>query len=262
MRSDVSIATIEDYWDAQPCNSKHGTAPIGTREWSEQVTARKFKVEPHILRFAQHLRWKGKVVTEIGCGIGTDTLEFARAGAKKIYALDLSAESIRMARSRLPVRTMWGSEDDNISFICANAEEWIPPIYCDLVYSFGVLHHTPHPELILGRAHKYLKPGGELRVMLYAKWSIKNLTRQQPEAQDGCPLARTYSVEEARNLIESCNFEIVSVEKAHIFPYRIADYVQHRYVKHWYYRAMPRRVFEWLESILGWHLLIVAKRAA
>jgi len=50
--------------------------------------------------------------------------------------------------------------------------------------------------------------------------------------------------------------------KDHIFPYRIPDYVQYRYVKNWYFRWMPEAWFRWLEKKLGWHLLIVAKRSA
>ncbi|MGC9025813.1 MAG: hypothetical protein ACP5NB_13465 [Chloroflexia bacterium] len=44
----------------------------------------------------------------------------------------------------------------------------------------------------------------------------------------------------------------------HIFPYRIPDYVQYRYVKVWYFRWMPKPLFRWLERYFGWHLCVTA----
>lgn len=260
------IDVIEKYWDAQPCNVKHGVAPVGTSEWSDQVRWRKYMVEPHIPRFADFPRWKGKDVLEIGCGIGTDTLSFL-AHEARVDAVDLSAESLRLASMRteqyqVKKINQWLPQ---VRFFHVNAEDWLPGNGgrggYDLVYSFGVLHHTPNPLLILKNARTKMKPGAELRIMLYAKYSWKNLfTKQQPEAQGGCPLAKKYTVQGARLLVETAGFEVESIEKTHIFPWRVQDYVQHRYVKDWPWNIMPARVFAWLEKVLGWHLLIVARR--
>lgn len=236
---------------------KHGTAPVGSLEWSDQVTRRKYFVEPHIIDFAQFWRWKDKWVLEIGCGIGTDTLQFIKAGAY-IFAVDSSQKSIDLAIQRAVaekldlISTAWRSLD---------AEEVLPTICPDLVYSFGVLHHTTHPEKVLKLVHKIIAGDGELRIMLYAKYSLKHLLGTQPEAQAGCPLVKWYSAREARWLLSSCGFRVVSIHKAHIFPWRIRDYVQHRYVKHWFYRWMPGWMFRALERIAGHHLLLVARKA-
>lgn len=233
------MSEIEAYWSRVPCGSRH-----------LDPTWQRFFVQPHIREFAQFDRWKGKRVLEIGCGIGTDTLEFEKAGAY-VQAVDASMKSIEIAMKRC--RTT--------QFFVVDAEEYLPTDYFDLIYSFGVLHHTPHPEIILQKANARLNENGELRIMLYAKWSIKHLFGIQPEAQAGCPLVRWYSEREARKLLESCGFRVVSIEKTHIFPWRIADYVQHKFVKCWYYRIMPKRFFEWLEHRLGHHLLLVAVKA-
>src|SRR6185295_8732391 len=109
-------------------------------------------VESHIPQFADFERWRGKKVLEIGCGIGTDTINFARHGAQ-VTAVDLTEKSLEVARQRAKV---FGLED-RIRFIQANAEklsETVPVQKYDLVYSFGVIHHTPHPERVLQEVRK------------------------------------------------------------------------------------------------------------
>src|SRR5579863_10446455 len=90
---------IEKWWDARPCNIGHGEASPGSALWSQQVTARRYWVESHIPEFADFRRWKGKRVLEIGCGIGTDTLQFVKNGAE-VDAIDLSMESLHLAGDR------------------------------------------------------------------------------------------------------------------------------------------------------------------
>jgi SAM-dependent methyltransferase len=243
------IEAVRDYWNARPCNVRHGTSRMGTPAWSQEVRERKYFVEPHVPGFADFPRWKGKRVLEIGCGIGTETAEFVKHGAV-VDAMDLSEESIRWARMRSSAR-----------FYVADAESRVPTGPYDLVFAFGVLHHTPNPKKILWNVHACLKPDGELRLMLYAKWSLKHLLKEQPEAQAGCPIARMYTMKQARELLENTGFDVVSMRKTHIFPWRVSDYIQHRYVKRWYFRFMPERCFRWLKTVLGHHLLIVARKA-
>jgi len=141
---DTSLEAVRKFWDERPCNIRHSDKPVGTRAYFDEVEARKYFVEPHIPSFAEFHRWRDKRVLEVGCGIGTDTINFARAGAW-VTAVDLSPRSLDLAMERALV---YGLED-RIRFVCADVEELskvIVPEPYDLVYSFGVIHHTPHPE--------------------------------------------------------------------------------------------------------------------
>ena len=252
-----SLDRVREFWDRRPCNIRHGTAPIGTKEYFEQVESRKYLVEPHIPHFTQFETWKGKKVLEVGCGIGTAAASFARAGAD--YAgVELSEESLRLARQRFDVLGLAGK------FYLGNAEnlsEIVPVENYDLVYSFGVIHHSPHPETIVAEVGKYLGPESQFRLMLYAKHSWKSIMIEagldQPEAQSGFPIAFTYTKDEVHLLLR--DYEIESIEQDHIFPYVIEKYVEYEYEFQPWFKAMSPEMFRALENALGWHLLIQAK---
>src|SRR5690349_856460 len=141
------ITKVSAYWNARPCNIRHSPKPVGTKDYFDEVEARKYLVEAHIPAFADFERWRGKKVLEIGCGIGTDTMNFARHGAS-VTAVDLTEKSLDVARQRAEVFGL----KDRIRFIQANAEELSSSVSVepyDLVYSFGVIHHTPRPERVI-----------------------------------------------------------------------------------------------------------------
>jgi len=271
--SDVEIQSVRDYWNRRPCNIRHSTAEIGTKEYFDQVEARKYLVEPHIPAFADFANWKGKKVLEIGCGIGTDTINFARAGAE-VTAVDLSSKSLKLAAKRAEVFGF----SDRINFYEANAEklsEYIPAQKYDLVYSFGVIHHSPHPEKIMGQIRDYfIHPGSTLKLMVYYRyswkvfwmlmqekgqfWKLDKIIAKHSEAQTGCPVTYSYTKKTIKDLIGE-NFDIGESYVEHIFPYRIPEYVKYEYVKQWYWRMLPEYVFRRLEKTFGWHLCVTAK---
>ena len=163
--SQVPIERVREFWDRRPCNIRHSLKPIGTREYFDEVEARKYYVEPHIHPFADFERWRGKKVLEIGCGIGTDTINFARHGAW-VTAIDLSGKSLEIASQRAAV---FGVED-HIRFHEGHAEDlskFVPVEAYDLVYSFGVIHHTPNPERVLNELRLYTRPGSTVKIMVY-----------------------------------------------------------------------------------------------
>jgi 2-polyprenyl-3-methyl-5-hydroxy-6-metoxy-1,4-benzoquinol methylase len=271
---DTPITKVSEYWNARPCNVRHSPKPAGTREYFDEVEARKYFVESHIPRFAQFDLWKGKKVLEIGCGIGTDTISFARAGAQ-VTAVDLTQKSLEIARQRARV---FGFED-RIRFLQADAErlsDTVPVERYDLVYSFGVIHHTPHPERVLDQIRKYAGPESTVKIMVYNKWSWKvlwilfgygkgqfwklnRLIAEYAEAQVGCPVAYSYSRSGGRKWLADHGFRVTEVMVDHIFPYRIQDYVEYRYKRVWYFRWMPEALFRALERAFGWHLCLTAK---
>ena len=76
----ASIDSVRDYWNLRPCNLRHSPAPVGSRQYFDEVETRKYFVEPHIPGFAQPWRWAGKRVLEIGCGSGCHAELLSRAG--------------------------------------------------------------------------------------------------------------------------------------------------------------------------------------
>ena len=167
------LSAVEKYWNDRPCNIRHSRKEVGTKEYFDDVERRKYMVEPHIPAFADFERWRGKRVLEIGCGIGTDTMNFARHGAR-VTAVDLSHKSLELARARAKV---FGLED-RITFIQADAEqlaEQVPAEPYDLIYSFGVIHHTPHPERVIAQLPQFLKPETTVKIMVYNRRSWKVL---------------------------------------------------------------------------------------
>lgn len=267
-----TVDDVRRYWDARPCNIRHSPRPVGTREFFEEVEARKYFVEPHIPRFAEFERWNGKKVLEIGCGIGTDTIRFARAGAQ-VTAVDLSEESLGLARRRAAVFGL----QDRITFFRADAErlsEVVPLDTYDLVYSFGVIHHTPRPENVIAQIRKYTGPASVLKMMVYhrysykvlwilltqgkgAFWKLDELIARHSEAQTGCPVTYSYSRRTVRDLLDG--FSVVTASVEHIFPYSIPEYKRYEYRKAWPFRWMPDALFHRLERWGGWHLCVTAR---
>ena len=255
------IATIDDvkkYWDDRPCNVRHSDKEIGSKQYFDEVERKRYTAEPHIPLFADFPTWKGKKVLEIGCGLGTEGINFARHGAE-YTGTDLSIESINLAQNRFKVynqkgRFFQGNAENLSSFV--NVEKY------DLIYSFGVIHHSPKPNLIIDQIYKYMDDSTILKIMLYAKNSWKNYMidaeLDQPEAQYGCPIANTYTEDEVSNLLHG--LEIISIEQNHIFPYQIEPYKQGQYIKEPWFESMPDKMFDTLKKKLGWHLLNTARR--
>jgi len=268
----VSIEKIKGFWDRRPCNIRHSEAKVGTKKYFDQVEERKYFVEPHIPDFARFSKWKGKKVLEIGCGIGTDTINFARAGAK-VTAIEISQKSLDLAKKRAKIFGL----QNKIKFYLANAEELskiVPIEPYEFIYSFGVIHHTPHPEKVIKEVKKYCNQNTTVKIMIYyryawkvlwillkfgesAFWNLDRLIAKHSEAATGSPVTYVYSKDQARKLLKG--FKILDMRIDHIFPYSIPEYKRYQYKKVWYFRYLPKEFFRRLETHFGWHLLITAE---
>jgi len=257
MEQNKTLEAVYNYWNDRPCNIKHSAKEVGTREYFQEVTQRKYFVEPHILSFAKFEKYKNKTVLEVGCGIGTAAQSFIENGA--IYTgIDISDKSVEIAKKRLNVFQLEGN------IFQANVEEIdnINDTEFDLIYSFGVLHHTPDIKKSISNIYKMLKKGGEFKLMLYAKnsWKYFEITEglDQYEAQSGVPIANVYTHEEVYEILK--DFNGVKIEQRHIFPYKIEQYKNYIYEKKDYFEYMPNELYFCLEKNLGWHLCITCKK--
>lgn len=253
----TSICDVKNFWNKRPCNIRHSSKEVGTKEYFDEVEKRKYFIEPHIPKFAEFKKWKDKRVLEIGCGIGTDSINFVRNGAL-LSCVELSEESLNICKKRFEV---FGFQ---ARFYLGNCEElttFLPEEKYDLVYSFGVLHHTPNIHKAISEIKKYMHKDSVLKIMLYAKISWKSIMIdagfEQPEAQTGCPIANTYTHDEIRLILK--DFKIVSIRQEHIFPYVVEKYVNYEYELQPWFKNMPKKMFRALEKRLGWHTLITAK---
>jgi ubiquinone/menaquinone biosynthesis C-methylase UbiE len=152
---------VQAYWDHQPCGTQFTDTPWGSREFFDEVDRVRYERQPFMRNAVGFDRYPGKSLLEIGCGLGTDLVRFARGGAR-VTGIDLTPESIRLARRRfeleaIPARFLVG-DAENLPF---------PSSSIDVVYSFGVLHHTPDPPKAFRELRRVLRPGGEAVVMLY-----------------------------------------------------------------------------------------------
>jgi ubiquinone/menaquinone biosynthesis C-methylase UbiE len=163
----TSIAEVKGFWNANPCQSAL-SRKAERRCYFEEISQKRFQGrEWHVPIIAKFESFRGKDVLEIGCGVGTDGIEFARNGANYV-GIDLTPNSVELTRERFKVFGVPGQ------FEVANAEEGlpIPDASVDYVYSFGVIHHSPAPEKIVGEIYRVLRKGGTFTVMLYNRSSI------------------------------------------------------------------------------------------
>ena len=152
---------VRAFWQANPCGTKFADAPPGSRRFYELVEEHRYKKEWHIPAAAGFTQAKNLNVLEIGCGLGTDGAQFAQAGAN-YTGIDLTEAAVDLAKRRFQLFQLPGT------FRVADAEQLdFPDNSFDIVYSHGVLHHTPDTPAAIHEIHRVLRPGGKAVVMLY-----------------------------------------------------------------------------------------------
>lgn len=156
---------VRRFWDADPC----GTRYLRQQQDFEAHARMRYKLEPHIPAFANFASARDLKVLEIGVGLGADYLEWLKAGAHA-KGVDLSPASIEQARLRCEIAGY------NADLKVADAENLpFPDEAFDVVYSYGVMHHSPDTSRCIREAWRVLKHGGEARIMVYHHISLTGL---------------------------------------------------------------------------------------
>ncbi len=154
--------SVREFWNAEPCGTRYLDGKV---DFDAHARTR-YALEPYIFDFAQFQNARGLKVLEIGVGMGADYLEWLKAGATAA-GVDLSAASIDRAARRC---AMAGYPAD---LRVADAEQLpFPDNTFDVVYSYGVMHHSPNTPQCVREARRVLKPGGQARIMVYHHPSI------------------------------------------------------------------------------------------
>ncbi|TMI23348.1 class I SAM-dependent methyltransferase [Candidatus Bathyarchaeota archaeon] len=157
---------MRDFWDRRPCGSSTSSKPHGTKEFFDEIEAYRYQVEPCIKDFARFEDSKAKRVLEVGVGMGTDSIQFVRHGAR-FTGIDLSWQSLRFTQQRFRAS----------NYVCplfqADAEVLpFPANVFDVVYSWGVLLCVKNIRAAVAEVWRVLRPGGKAVVMLYHKNSL------------------------------------------------------------------------------------------
>ena len=156
---------VHDFWNDASCGESLYLQGADRAGYEAQARVR-YELEPYIFDLAKFDSARGKRVLEIGVGLGADHQMFAAAGAE-LYGIDLTERAIEHTRHRL---SMFGLASQ---LATGDAERLdFPDESFDIVYSWGVLHHSPNTPKAIAEVYRVLKQGGSARVMIYSKWSM------------------------------------------------------------------------------------------
>jgi SAM-dependent methyltransferase len=258
-----------EQWSEDPCGAVYGRErEFGTREFFDAVERHRYtEYAPWMPEVMGFNAFAGARLLEVGCGMGTDLLQFARGGAK-VTGVDLTPRSIEISRQHLTIYGEGGdfaiTDGENLPFA---GESF------DVVYSNGVLHHTPDTAGAVREVHRVLRPGGQARVMLYHRGSAAywadmilrhgvlhgELLRGNSPADilskyvefnesGGRPLVKVYSRRQARRLFSTFSEVKVQVEQLT----RPELFLLGRFI--------PEKIFQGLRRSVGWNVIITAKK--
>jgi 2-polyprenyl-3-methyl-5-hydroxy-6-metoxy-1,4-benzoquinol methylase len=249
------IASIQRYWNERIHDLKMTSHEVGSPEFFKDLDAYRFDKLHYLPRLVDFGGYSGLRLLEVGCGIGTDLVRFARGGAK-VTGIDLSETAIELARRNFELN---GLQAD---LRCANGEALpFPTGSFDVVYAHGVLQYTADAPSMLAECRRALKPGGEAIFMVYNRISWLNalsvVAGVQLEHEDA-PVLRKYSAVELRRLLADFSDVRIVPER---FP------VKSRLHGGWKGRLFNSAfvgLFNLVPGVLvrrfGWHLMAFARK--
>lgn len=257
-----------EQWSADPAGAVYGREhEFGTREFFDEVERHRYQeYAPWMPRVMGFNAFAGQRLLEVGCGMGTDLLQFARGGAR-VTGVDLTPRSVEISRHHLE---LYGQHGD---FALTDAEKLpFADESFDVAYSHGVLHHTPDTAGAVREIHRVLKPGGLARVMLYHRGSLHywfqiilrygilhgellresagDIMSRRIEISEGGgrPLVKVYSRRQAREL-----FSMFREVRTEVQQLTRGDF-------YFLGRLVPENILRALGSSVGWNVIISARK--
>lgn len=215
---------VRRHWQADPCGIR-GITGEDRRRFFAELERERYALEPYIAPFARFGAGRGKDVLEVGVGAGTDFVQWVRGGARAT-GVDLTAAGVALTRERL------GLEGLTARVLEADAERLpFADASFDLVYSYGVLHHSPDTRQAVREVHRVLRPGGVARVMVYHDpswvglmlWGMHCLARGRPWKSPRwavyhyleSPGTKVFDVDEGRRLFADFSRVMVRPQLSH-----------------------------------------------
>ena len=158
---------VHSYWNEHTCGTDVTSVPEFSRQYFEEIEEYRYWVESEIFSFAQFTRYRDKRVLEVGVGSGTDFIQWVRAGANA-YGIDLTEEGIEHTKRRLET---YGLHAEEVRVADAENLPYSDNFF-DLVYSWGVLHHSPNTIKTLEEIIRVTHIGGRIKIMIYNRKSL------------------------------------------------------------------------------------------
>jgi ubiquinone/menaquinone biosynthesis C-methylase UbiE len=253
MQNEFLKEQVQHYWNKQSCGTEVTNKHKFSKNYFDEIENFRYSIEPEIFSFAQFSRYSNKKVLEVGVGAGTDFIQWIRSGAKG-YGIDLTPEAIENTKIRLELENLKAAE-----LKISDAENLpYPNDFFDLVYSWGVIHHSPDTEKCLGEIARVAKSGGRIKIMIYNRrslfafyrWLIEGFFRARPFQSiskvlwnnQESPGTKAYTKKEAIKMISKFPLKIISI-KSTVSAHDLL-----------YYKSRKHRIIANIAaSILGWN---------
>ena len=157
---------VHDFWQEESCGERYAIG-CDVRDRLEAQRRERYELEPYIREFARFEDARNRTVLEIGVGMGADHLEWSRQAPLRLIGMDLTSRSLQHTGTRFDL-------DGRHALLIRGDAERLPfhDGTFDLIYSWGVLHHTPDAAGAIREVHRVLRSGGAARVMMYHRASI------------------------------------------------------------------------------------------
>jgi len=162
------MSSIKKFWNKNTCGFFVKDKNIVDVQYFNMLSQKRYESYWEILKFAPFKLSYKKKVLEIGLGVGNDADEFVKNKAN-YYGIDLTSNSVNFVRERL--KKKYNYKTNKIT-TCDSKKTPFKNNFFDIIYSFGVIHHSKNTEEIIKEIKRILKPSGKIFIMIYNRSSI------------------------------------------------------------------------------------------